>query len=85
MTEFDDLQVAGGSFTVEEVSLHNKEGDCWVSVWNGVYDITSFVRQHPGGKVILGFAGCDATYPFSMAHKSALSAATLKKVSCSCS
>lgn len=39
-----------GSYTIEEVKLHNREGDLWVVVKNEVYDLTSFANEHPGGK-----------------------------------
>ena len=33
-----------------------------------VYDVTDFISQHPGGKVILTYAGRDATDVFSTFH-----------------
>lgn len=42
----DDLPV----FTAEEVAKHNaQETGIWVVFRHGVYDITRFVAQHPGG------------------------------------
>lgn len=41
-----------------ELSKHNSESDCWVSYGNEVYDITSFLPNHPGGsQAILPFCG----------------------------
>eukprot|EP00004_Rigifila_ramosa_P016136 TRINITY_DN37_c0_g1_i3.p1 TRINITY_DN37_c0_g1~~TRINITY_DN37_c0_g1_i3.p1 ORF type:complete len:663 (-),score=188.25 TRINITY_DN37_c0_g1_i3:31-1944(-) len=58
------------ALTVEEVAKHNKESDCWVIVNGKVLDVTSFLKDHPGGKkAILLFAGKDASAEFNMLHK----------------
>lgn len=57
-------------FTMEEVSKHNKESDCWVVVKNVVLDLTQFLDDHPGGREsIIKFAGQDATESFDMLHE----------------
>jgi fatty acid desaturase len=66
-------------FSSEDVSKHCNEQDCWLSILDGVYDVSTFSKHHPGGKVILGYGGGDATIPFNMSHKSALALQTLKK------
>jgi cytochrome b involved in lipid metabolism len=46
-------------YTMEEVAKHKKADDCW-TVWQGkVYDITSYIKSHPGGKKIMAGAGKD--------------------------
>lgn len=56
-------------FTLQEIAKHNKESDCWVIIDGNVYDLTSFLDQHPGGKkAIMTFAGKDATEEFDMLH-----------------
>ena len=36
-------------YTMEEVRKHKTDNDCWI-VWNGgVYDVTNFLPDHPGG------------------------------------
>jgi len=52
-----------------EVYKHNMEKDCWVIIHDKVYDLTDFLKDHPGGKqAILLFAGKDATEEFDMLH-----------------
>uniref|UniRef100_A0A0G4IBZ9 Cytochrome b5 heme-binding domain-containing protein n=1 Tax=Chromera velia CCMP2878 TaxID=1169474 RepID=A0A0G4IBZ9_9ALVE len=57
------------SFTVEEVARHNTEKDCWVVIHGGVYDVTNFLSEHPGGKkILLKAAGQDASAQFDKFH-----------------
>merc|ERR1712226_976879 len=53
----------------QEVAKHATEKDCWVIVGDEVYDVTDFLKDHPGGKkAIMLFAGKDATEEFDMLH-----------------
>ncbi|KAE8355322.1 hypothetical protein BDV28DRAFT_48320 [Aspergillus coremiiformis] len=48
------------TFTSAEVESHNNAKSCYVTVGSKVYDITSFVDDHPGGgDLILEYAGKD--------------------------
>merc|ERR1712186_163754 len=61
--------LASMSVNAEEVAKHNQESDCWVIVGDQVYDVTNFLKDHPGGKKsIMLFAGKDATEEFDMLH-----------------
>lgn len=56
-------------FTKEEVAKNNTEKNCWVILFDKVYDVTTFMVDHPGGKdAIMLFAGKDATEEFDMLH-----------------
>ncbi|CAO3676476.1 unnamed protein product [Umbelopsis ramanniana] len=56
-------------FTVEQVAEHNSENDCWIIVHDKVYDVTKFLKEHPGGKkVLLKASGTDATKQFDAFH-----------------
>lgn len=33
----------------DEVKKHKSTDDCWVILHSKVYDVTSFVKEHPGG------------------------------------
>lgn len=53
------------TFTLAEVSEHSSRESAWIVIGDGVYDITGYVDEHPGGvKAILRNAGGDATVGF---------------------
>lgn len=46
------------SYKLSEIVRHNnKESRIWVAFQSGVYDVTDFVDQHPGGDAIMMAAG----------------------------
>lgn len=51
-------------FNRAEVARHNKESDLWIILKEKVYDVTSYVEEHPGGSAILRHAGQDSTKGF---------------------
>ncbi|PFH54603.1 hypothetical protein AMATHDRAFT_52242 [Amanita thiersii Skay4041] len=56
-------------WTLQQVAEHNKPTSCWVIIHNRVYDVTEFLSEHPGGaKIILKYAGNDATEPYDTFH-----------------
>lgn len=59
--------------TVEEVQRHSSSTDAWLVVEDGVYDVTSYLDSHPGGKaLLLKYAGKDATQAFKAAHSTSV-------------
>ncbi|XP_030582297.1 cytochrome b5 type B [Archocentrus centrarchus] len=52
-------------YTFEEIRVHNMSNDTWLIIHDKVYDISSFLEEHPGGEeVLLEQAGADATESF---------------------
>lgn len=41
------------TYTRAQVRRHCTEDDCWIIVDNGVYDVTEFFPNHPGGSEVL--------------------------------
>ncbi|XP_043288361.1 cytochrome b5-like [Venturia canescens] len=51
--------------SLDELAWHDSIDDCWIAVYDYVYDCTEFLDNHPGGfDVILEYAGRDATLAF---------------------
>lgn len=56
-------------FTMADVSKHNSTSSCWTAVYGNVYDLTSFIGQHPGGsRAIMSLCGTDGTSAFDDQH-----------------
>ncbi|ETN58898.1 hypothetical protein AND_009545 [Anopheles darlingi] len=65
--------------TLSEVAYHDSFEDCWIVLYDRVYDITSFLRLHPGGHdVLVENAGRDATIAFLNAGHSKMALMSLK-------
>ncbi len=59
--------IAMSGIAEHEIGDHNSAEDCWVVITRQVYDITTFVDEHPGGKdILLEYAGKDATEAFEV-------------------
>ncbi|TCD67032.1 hypothetical protein EIP91_000652 [Steccherinum ochraceum] len=55
--------------SLQQVAEHNNSKSCWVIIKNKVYDVTDFLPDHPGGaKIILKYAGRDATSAYEPIH-----------------
>lgn len=59
------LTVSLTEISLDAVAQHDDYSDCWVVIYDRVYDVTSFLQDHPGGAdVIMDYAGRDATLAF---------------------
>jgi len=61
--------IAGG-ISMNDVTKHNSREDCWMIINGKVYDVTTWIDKHPGGDIILSYAGLDATDVFEAFHDS---------------
>ena len=56
-------------YTLAQVSERNSAAECWVAIDGGVYDLTQWIRSHPGGSgAILNLCGNDGTASFTSQH-----------------
>ena len=56
-------------YTLAEVSQRDSAAECWVAIDGGVYDLTEWIRSHPGGSgAILNLCGKDGTTSFTSQH-----------------
>jgi len=58
-------QTPGAVISAQEVAKHSSSGDCWIIISNKVYDVSSYLRSHPGGAgAITPYCGKEATQAF---------------------
>ena len=51
-------------YSPEEVAKHNSADDCWLIIDGKVYDVTTYVPEHPGDMAIARNAGRDSSVGF---------------------
>ena len=67
-----------GTYTMMQVSSHNSASSCWSVIDGNVYDLTSWISQHPGGQqAIKGLCGIDGTAAFHGQHGDSKKQATM--------
>ncbi|XP_058100199.1 delta(8)-fatty-acid desaturase-like [Magnolia sinica] len=55
--------------STEELRKHDKPDDVWISIQGKVYDVTAWVKDHPGGELpLINLAGQDVTDAFVAYH-----------------
>ncbi|KAH0755137.1 hypothetical protein KY290_025407 [Solanum tuberosum] len=55
--------------TSEELKKHDKQDDLWISIQGKCYNVTDWVKEHPGGDIpIRSLAGQEATDAFIAFH-----------------
>lgn len=52
-SQISDDEIAVDGVSAADFMIHNSEEDCWVVYDGVVFDITSFIQVHPGGKSAL--------------------------------
>jgi len=58
------------SYSAIEVAAHKTASDCWSIVNGNVYNLTSWINQHPGGsEAIISMCGIDASSEFNDQHE----------------
>lgn len=63
------MTVASGIALRDQVASHNTRQSCWTIINGNVYDLTSWVPQHPGGEdAILRLCGKDGSGIFNRQH-----------------
>ncbi len=63
---------AAVALTAAEVQKHNTGSDCWSVIKGEVYDLTSYVKDHPGGaSLIKAICGKDGSAAFGGQHAGA--------------
>lgn len=60
---------SGPTFTLAEVKKNNNDKNCWTIVDENVYNLTTWIKSHPGGEnAILSLCGVDGTSAFKSKH-----------------
>ena len=69
---------SGASYTMAQVSVHNSGTSCWSAINGNVYDLTSWIPNHPGGPdKILQLCGTDGSAKFNGQHGGSQQQATV--------
>lgn len=57
------------TYSLTDLAKHNSEASCWTAIGGEVYDLTAWIKQHPGGdRAILSICGADGTRAFTGQH-----------------
>jgi cytochrome b involved in lipid metabolism len=60
---------AKSSYTLADVAKHKSSSSCWTAINGNVYDVTTWINQHPGGpQAILSLCGTDGSSAFNGQH-----------------
>jgi cytochrome b involved in lipid metabolism len=66
--------------SLEAVSYHCLPEDAWMVVYDKVYDVTEYLRRHPGGEEVMQeYVGYDATMAFRGVGHSAAATRIMNK------
>ena len=66
-----------GVYTLADVAKHKTAADCWAAIDGGIYNLTKWIPQHPGGPaVITALCGTDGSAAYNAKHATSVGAAT---------
>lgn len=69
---------SNSGITLSLISTHNSRSSCWSAINGEVYDLTSWIPNHPGGEqVILSICGRDGSNDFNGQHGGSRKIATI--------
>ncbi len=66
--------------SLAELQQHSSPTDCWQAIEGKVYNLTSFIDQHPGGANIIQFCGQDATQAYNSIKKGRVHSNTAREL-----
>lgn len=53
----------------EEYAKHTNNLDCWILIDGRIYNVSTFLAEHPGGdEILLKYSGLDGSKPFNQQH-----------------
>lgn len=56
----------GTNYTASQIATHNTSSNCWLIISNKVYNVSTYLVNHPGGvSVVTPFCGKEATQAFN--------------------
>lgn len=65
----DGKILRGRKYSLEEIRRHNTATDCWIIIEKRVYNVTKWLKHHPGGFLpLLYSAGQDCSSIFEAFH-----------------
>lgn len=68
-TSSNEVTILDADLTLDEVATHNAKEDCYLVVDNKVYDVSTYIRKHPGGsRSITSRCGKEVTSVFASIH-----------------
>jgi cytochrome b involved in lipid metabolism len=67
--------MAAKSYSLSQVKKHHTAANCWSIVGRNVYNLTGWVKKHPGGSsTISAMCGKNATVAFNKRHRGSATA-----------
>jgi cytochrome b involved in lipid metabolism len=58
-------------YSLNDVAEHNQQEDCWMAIYGQVYDLTTYLPQHPTAlPLILPSCGTEASHAYETKNRS---------------